>query len=240
MVITNEEINAQIARSKAMLAQTAAEGSKPFASSSYDTTLTSTPSASGGAPITSGGLMSFKDTLNQAIQLAKEERNKSSLGFMAGVAPRGTMMASDFNSILSNLNTASDTTTKEALKLATPTYKTEQIGSDLYQYQVGGDGRIIGDPVKILSGKSTTETEKDKLKGAQQKIAKLFEAAERDEDGYVTPEEFRNARQAWVTDTFSGADFDKIFSGQVNPKKAAEYGVNFQTKISSNSEERSI
>lgn len=226
-----------LARAAAMMKQTDAEGDKPFAGSSYEKGLVATPSAGGGAPITTSGgsgLLGFKESLNQAINLAKQKRNEAGLNIMAGSAPAGTMMASDFNSILSNLNKASDKTIEDSQ----PTYKTEQIGSDLYQYQVDGNGRIIGDPVKILTGKkSDTESDKDELKAVKKKMAKVLENSDRDEDGYVTPEEFRNARQAWVADGYNGADFDDNFSGQVNPKKAGEYGVNFQTKVSSNSED---
>ena len=202
------------------------------AQSQQTTTGATTPPATGG----SGGLVGFKESLAQVTQLAKEKRNKLSLEFMTPF--RGTVAASDFNSILSNLNTASDTTIKDAAKAATPTYKTDQVGSDLYQYQIDANGKIVGSPVKILSGeKGVGETEKAGLKIAQQKIVQLFDSAPRDEEGYVTSVEYRNARQAWVADGYSGADFDKIFSGQVNPNKAGDYGINFKTKVSSNDDE---
>jgi hypothetical protein len=118
-----------LARSKAMLAQTAAEGAKPFAGSSYEQALTQTPSAGGGAPITSSqgstpptgsSLVDFKNTLNQAVELAKMHRNKLSLDFMSGVVPQGTLAASDFNSILSNMNKASDKTAEIAIENVAP------------------------------------------------------------------------------------------------------------------------
>ena len=62
-------------------------------------------------------LLSFADTLKSAVNLARQKRNESSLGMMAPF--QGTVAASDFNSILSNLNRASDTTAKDLIETAT-------------------------------------------------------------------------------------------------------------------------
>ena len=56
-------------------------------------------------------LVTFKDSLDQAIQLARTKKNDISLKFMAPFS--GTTTASDFNGILSNLNSASDTTIQD-------------------------------------------------------------------------------------------------------------------------------
>src|SRR3990167_11495906 len=50
-------------------------------------------------------LLSFADTLDAAVNLARKKRNASSLDMMKPF--QGTVAASDFNSILSNLNQAS-------------------------------------------------------------------------------------------------------------------------------------
>lgn len=109
-------------------------------------------------------LMTFKDTLSQAIDLAKQNRNRQAAQFMTPL--QGTVAASDFNSILSNLNQASNTVTQDALKGAiketTPTYKTEQIGDSLYQYQVDATGKIIGRPTVVASNPSGKENPKEK------------------------------------------------------------------------------
>jgi len=131
-------------------------GAQPSSAGAPTTPIKEPTNSSGG-----GDLLTFKDSLNKVVQLAKEKRNALSLDFMKPF--QGTVAASDFNSILGNLNQASDTFTKDTLKLATesvtPKYKTDQVGSDLYQYQVDPvTGQIIGEPVKILSGKSGSGT----------------------------------------------------------------------------------
>src|SRR3990167_8764747 len=60
-----------------------------------------TPSPEKTLPESSpSNLISFKDVLSKATDLAREKRNALSLSFMSSVAPTGTMAASDFNSIL--------------------------------------------------------------------------------------------------------------------------------------------
>ena len=65
-----------------------------------------------------GGLVGFKDVISQVVNLAKQERNKMGLSLMAPL--QGTVAASDFSSILGNLNKASDTTTQELLSRQFP------------------------------------------------------------------------------------------------------------------------
>jgi len=72
-------------------------------------------------------LLDFKDTLSKVIDLARNKRNKMSLEFMGGVAPAGTMMASDFNSILGNLNRASEGFTSDVLERAFPEEEKDDI-----------------------------------------------------------------------------------------------------------------
>lgn len=86
------------------------------------------------------------------------------------------------------------------------------------------------DPYKNYSAKNAVSQV-----AAQKKIAGLMENSPRDASGYVTPEAYRNLKQAWVADGFAGNDFDAIFNGQINPANPKDYGVGFQTKVSSNS-----
>jgi hypothetical protein len=49
-------------------------------------------------------------------------------------------------------------------------------------------------------------------------------------DGYVSPTDFKTAKQAWVTDGYSSDEFDKTFSNYVNPKYSSEYGAGFKSQ----------
>ena len=63
-------------------------------------------------------LLDFKDTLSQVTDLARNKRNETSLKFMSPF--RGTVAASDFSSILANLNRASERFTTEAIERLLP------------------------------------------------------------------------------------------------------------------------
>lgn len=72
---------------------------------------------------------------------------------------------------------------------------------------------------------------------SQKKLALKFSQAGpemRDAQGYISPEAYRNAKAAWIIDGFAGNDFDAIFNGIINPANSQQYGVGFQTKVSSN------
>ena len=66
-------------------------------------------------------LLTFKDTLSKVTDLARNKRNATSLQFAAPF--RGTVAASDFSSILSNLNRASERFTTEATERLLPEEK---------------------------------------------------------------------------------------------------------------------
>lgn len=97
-----------------------------------------------------GSLTDFANALDQATSLAKQKRNALSLGMM--MPSQGTLMASDFNSILGNLNNAGDNRasqlTDRALEAATPkpyTYGTATDNSgNMYQVQYDENGMMIG------------------------------------------------------------------------------------------------
>ncbi len=83
---------------------------------------TGTPAPSAAAEAPAGDespLLSFASSLDAAVNLARQKRNESSLDMMKPF--RGTVAASDFNSILGNLNQASDSTSADLIKRATET-----------------------------------------------------------------------------------------------------------------------
>lgn len=67
----------------------------------------------------SSPLLSFASSLNAAVNLARKSRNANSVELMKPF--QGTVAASDFGSILKNLDTASDKTTQDLVKEAIPT-----------------------------------------------------------------------------------------------------------------------
>lgn len=102
-------------------------------------------------------LLSFASSLDAAVNAARKSRNKSSLDMMAPF--QGTVAASDFNSILGNLNAASDKTSEDLIKRATEKVglksDTVTVGGDLYQVQKDSDGNIVGKPVLVLKAPKT-------------------------------------------------------------------------------------
>lgn len=135
---------------------------------SYQTQSSSLPSMqnTGSTPVLPSGvpsnLLSFKDTLSAVVNLAKQNRNQGAANLMSPL--QGTVAASDFNSILGNMNQAGNTFTQDVLKSSLvdtkPTYKTEQIGDTLYQYQVDPTGKILGNPTVVMSNPSSTKNDK--------------------------------------------------------------------------------
>lgn len=85
------------------------------------------------------------------------------------------------------------------------------------------------------SGAPKTYNEnKDAAQNVEQQKVGGYMDSKSGKDGYVAPEDYKKAKSAWVQDGYSAKDFDSIYSGYVNPADAQDYGVNFQTKISSN------
>lgn len=81
------------------------------------------PISSAGPSGSTGSVVDFKNALDYAHNLAKQKRNALGVNIM-NVAPTGVLRASDFNSILGNLNKASDTYSTDVqnniLEQATP------------------------------------------------------------------------------------------------------------------------
>lgn len=108
-------------------------------------------------PTDQAPILTFSDKLNQAVNLARKNRNAQSLGMMKPF--QGTLAASDFNSILGNFNAASDNTAQDLINTAkeqtTPTYDTLSDASGaIYQVQKDPSGQIIGTPQLIFPGKA--------------------------------------------------------------------------------------
>lgn len=110
------------------------------------------------------GLLGFKETMDKVINLAKQSRNEQMLGFMAPF--QGTVAASDFSSILGNMNRASDTFSEDVLKASLPGKLETQL------VEVGGRKLLVnsqtGDTIKDLgmadkpgSGSSTSNQQTD-------------------------------------------------------------------------------
>lgn len=79
-----------------------------------------TPPVDPTLPPTPGGetspLLSFANSVDAAVNLARTHRNASSVDMMKPF--QGTLQASDFNSILGNINAASDKTSEDLIKRA--------------------------------------------------------------------------------------------------------------------------
>lgn len=101
----------------------------------------------------SGSLTDFAAALDQATGLAKQNRNALALGLM--MPGQGTVAASDFNSILGNMNAASNNFSTDlvnkAMTAATPRYETQTIGNQIVQMAYDGSGKFIGSsPIAVL------------------------------------------------------------------------------------------
>jgi hypothetical protein len=97
-----------------------------------------------------GSLSAFSEALDAAVQRAKQQRNTLIGGVME--PHQGTLMASDFNSIISNMNNASaqfsTNLVGRALDAATPQFQTTNVpGVGLVEYQQDSLGQITGQRV---------------------------------------------------------------------------------------------
>lgn len=106
----------------------------------------------------SNPLLTFKDTISKITDLARNKRNKTSLEFMMPF--QGTTAASDFSSILGNLNRASERFTTEATERLLPD---EQTNIRSQVIDIDGRKHLIdlntGELLKDL-GKATSSTSK--------------------------------------------------------------------------------
>lgn len=210
---------------------------------------TAAPSPSNPNPTAAGAgtpnkLADFATSLDAAVNLARKGRNKSSLDLMKPY--RGTVAASDFNSILGNLNAASDRTSSDLIKRATeaekaPDYKLVQNDNgdvtalDPTTGEVawvrkgvgnkqgssgGGAGTSLGGGV-IQSGDLVISTA-DILEGQNRLKASALEGPEAD-GTYVDPNQYLAAYKLWVVkNKGKSSDFFKYYPlSWVNPANTA-------------------
>lgn len=114
-----------VARAQAMLAQTKAEGSKPFAGSSYDKNASSLKGTMTEPKTAPNNMQAFSAALNKAVSLARGQRNDASLDLVGKFVKPGSVSASSFTSLLSDINTASDSFTEPLVSDALDVAKSE-------------------------------------------------------------------------------------------------------------------
>jgi len=184
-----------------------------------------TPAPTEELPNTGGKkspLLSFADSLNAAVNLARKSRNASSLEMMMPF--QGTVMASDFNSILDNLNTASDRTSSDLIKRATETSKILSVS----------DARALGVPfgtteadaagrgIVPKSDKADLLVRSGNLDYSRADYSDDASALEesRGSDGWVDPTVYQKLYDAWIASNGKIADFVKTFppAQYVNPE----------------------
>jgi hypothetical protein len=153
-------------------------------------------------------ILEFANTLDQAVNLAKQNRNKTSLDIMK--PHRGTVAASDFNSILGNINAASDSRSSDL---------TEQALS-LSEESSSGGGKLF------TSGTLTLTPDEDK------EILNILQTGttntgtkygnERGADGYVDPRVYLNLLDIWRQNGGQVSDFTGKYPPRdyINPKNA--------------------
>lgn len=183
-------------------------------------------------------LLSFASSLDAAVNLARKGRNKSSLDLMAPY--RGTVAASDFNSILGNMNAASDKTSSDLIKRATETQTPDIItatsdngdvhGIDKTTGKIlwtakgagnqqgggsGGAGTVVGGVIN--SGKLVISPT-DIQTGAQALKASALQGTEAD-GKYADPNVYLNMYKHWVDQGGSAKDFLKFYPANtwINP-----------------------
>ena len=171
---------------------------------------------------TSSPLLSFSSSLDAAVNLARKSRNASSLDIMKPF--QGTVAASDFNSILSNLNTASDRTSSDLIKRATETSKILSVS----------DARALGVPfgtteadaagrgIVPKSDKADLLVRSGNLDYSRADYSDDASALEesRGSDGWVDPTVYQKLYDAWIASNGKIADFVKTFppAQYVNPE----------------------
>lgn len=208
---------------------------------STPTGLPTLPQGGGGTPALpsdtpslpqSGGssspLLSFADSLDAAVNLARKSRNASSLDMMKPF--QGTVAASDFNSILGNLNAASDKTSTNLLKqvsdITNPTnlhYVTNDAGDVTALNPATGATVWTKKGVGNKQGGSASDilTRSGALTYTKTDYSADASALEqsRGTDGWVDPAIYQKLYDAWVTGGGKIVDFVKTYPPEtyVNP-----------------------
>lgn len=176
-----------------------------------------------------GDLTQFLTTMDSVLSLAKEKRNALGTNLVNGAFPAGTLRASDFGGVLSNLNASSGTTVNDLLDI----YKTQktndtQTVQDNYTNTVNAakdkynaDLNTYNAAVKA----STTSTGETLKSGALTYSPTDFKAdagqlnASRGSDGYVDPSIYQSLYTAWLGNGGLPQDFLKAYPPEyyVNP-----------------------
>ena len=177
---------------------------------------------------------------DKALLMGKQNINQTNADVYSSDLKNANMRPNDLTSLLGNdqnLQSAGlkSITDQQSNNLANYNSQLDayKIASDNYQSE---QDRIAtqNNPYTNYSAKIAVAQSQD-----QKKIAQSFSdapASMRDESGYITPEVYRNAKARWIIAGYAGNDFDSIFNGVINPKKAEEYGIGFMTKVSSNAD----
>lgn len=203
---------------------TPAPGSGP-APAALPTGPTPAPALPDGKP---SPILEFANGLEQAVQLARTKRNKSSLDIMAPY--RGTAAASDFNGILGDLNTASDKTSSDLIKKATDLTNPDIITATDDNGNVHGIDKNTGKVIWTApgvgnkdngggSGNLITSGALQYSRSDYSDDASVLETS-RGADGWVDPTEYQRLYDNWVSAGGKIADFVKTFppATYVNPE----------------------
>lgn len=188
-------------------------------------TGTPSPAQQGLPDAKASPLLTFSQSLDAAVNLARKSRNQGAVGLMAPF--QGTVAASDFNSILSGLNTASDKTSSNLIKSATDISSSKLLSvSDAKslgvpygttEAEAAGKGIIPKNDVSDLLVRSgnLNYTRADYSDDASQ-----LESS-RGEDRWVDPTIYQKLYETWISPPHNGkiADFVKTFPPEqyVNP-----------------------
>lgn len=85
-----------------------------------------------------------------------------------------------------------------------------------------GTGKSYADFIATRTG----DTEAEKIQKARVGIATYLNQNTGD-DGFVSPDTFKKARNAWVSDGYSSEDFDKAYKNFANPSHYREYSPEY-------------
>lgn len=223
-------------------------GGTPVPTSTPNMPAMPTTPTTPGAPQQQGGssLLDYANSLDAVVNMGRQKRNASSLGMM--MPSQGTLMASDFNSILGNLNHASDTTandlTKRALEAAQPAKLTEvspgaslydpSTGKSLYTAPTVTQQNVSGGTTKpaapIGGGAPSTFTKDDRgdvetaLRAGEYNGTKLGNAI--GDDGYIDPSVYVKLMNYWIQQGGTKESFFSNFSYKkyINPKNTWVWG----------------
>ena len=90
------------------------------------------------------------------------------------------------------------------------------------------DGSLSTKTIKLGASTSGSDTvsQTQKLENARATVAPQLQA-KRGSDGYVSPADYKKARDAWTTTGLSAEDFDKAFKQYANPESYSALGLTF-------------